>query len=428
MISPGLTIILIYFLLTYILQFVANGLVDLSYVSPYRIYPNSHLAITFVVCFSALLWFLDKPFQHPSPYFFRKLPIKYSAGRFWLSLALAAVSVAGFVGGYSRFRYAPTSAFADQFSLAYLLVLVPIFLKADFLYNAFFINDRSTTNANVDRATSLALMVAAVFSINGISSAFFAMVYVCYLLFGSRFVGAIDHRKQKTGGHGRRVALVATLVCTVILGWSVGEIIKVDGSLESLLEQSTNPDFFRQKFLWVLVRPSSTYYSLLMTINDFFLNLDLDQFENFLIPLKTFLFRLNVVLGKPFVIDRPMISSLDELNEHFLGIIVTPRSSASPGLISTFFLSFPFPFNLIFLFAYAILLTRLFNRLYQNMVIRPNFFGHLLFCWIVLFFFESPFAFFTVIGEFNINLGLVLWILFKTSKTGGFLRRRPIPA
>ena len=87
--------------------------------------------------------------------------------------------------------------------------------------------------------------------------------------------------------------------------------------------------------------------------------------ENLSIVKNSFLYRANILFGKPFQITKPEISSYARkaLVQFSDFGPVNPRGGSSPGLLATFFMSFPLVFAFPFLFVFLVILSNFTNYL-----------------------------------------------------------------
>src|SRR5581483_2674899 len=92
-----------------------------------------------------------------------------------------------------------------------------------------------------------------------------------------------------------------------------------------------------------------------------------DEVSVLVFPARTFLFRLDLLLGGVMKIQKPEISSIAQLNYQLMapGQIVE-RAGAAPGLLASFVYVFPFPFNVVLCAFYLRWVSRMIDVLLEH--------------------------------------------------------------
>ncbi len=415
MISPGLKVVLAYLLITYLLPCLYNTFFDLASISSYHVYPVHGWALTFVLAFSLLLIFYDRRHQYSKPtppLEATSLPI--AKLRFFISIGCCLGAVLGYVGGLSDFRYASDSAFAGRSILVYLLAIIPNLLKFDFLYLIFFHANRDRHDARLNALTRIFVCGAFLFSINGTASALYSILYLFYAFAPNAFVKQLTKSTSRRKLFATLLVVLSIAVVTVALSWILGETIKRGGDFENTKVIAFDATFLAWFFHWVMERCSSSYFSLLMVLDQHLLQINLEPLKNLYIPFQAIIYRLNILFGQPFFIMKPEISSICRLNYLLTTIQVAEREGTSPGLIGGFILCFPFPLSIITLVVYSASVIKLLNSFIGLMPRVPNLIGLVLIAWFFLPFFESPIDLLILIDDTNVTILLTLtFVYFK---------------
>src|SRR5262249_39188791 len=99
---------------------------------------------------------------------------------------------------------------------------------------------------------------------------------------------------------------------------------------------------------YLVERVSIFYYSFQLTVSTAFSQLRHAEPLAIYYPLRTLLFRLDLLLGHPFGVVKPEVGSLMALNYNLLvAVPFGSRPGSSPGIIGSFCYILPFPLNIV---------------------------------------------------------------------------------
>ncbi len=420
MVSPGLAVIWIYLGFTYGLPWIYNTLFNLQDFSGYRIYPLHGWAIVFVLVFALSLLLFDKTKSAPQRTM-ENSELFLSKRRKWrlpVAMLCFSIAMAGYFLGMNGFRYAEDSGFAGAGWLIFPYATLPTLLRFDFFYQLF-LRRRGTHQEEWD-PLAIRLLIAGTFvlTINGTWGSAFALVYCFFAVSPRTFKQFFTKSDLSYRKKVRLILIPLGLVSLVGVAWIYGETVKRHVSFEAVISQITDPNYTQVAVLSWMERFSSSYYSLLMGLNNHLLQFDLQPFENLVLPFRAFVYRLDVLAGQPFSVLRPELSNLCRLNYELISLLPRAREGTSPGLITSFLLCFPFPLNLIVLMFYSVGLMKVINLLVRNMVRVPNIFGLCLIMWFCLTLFASPIDFLLVVDDGAVEFGLFLWLYLRLRSLG----------
>ena len=223
---------------------------------------------------------------------------------------------------------------------------------------------------------------------------------------------------------------IATALCLagliILASWVLGESIKTSSggesrtSSETFDERVAYKDSFLQNYsIYLIERISIYYYSFLFTESTSRTVLNNCEPTPLVYPLRTFLFRLEVLYGGLLDRHRPSIGSMSRLNYQLLSTDPTSeREGSSLGVLAAFRYVSPPPLAMLLTVAYLVAASRLIDAVFPNPVGRRlSLVGSLLMVAFLHGIFQSPFDLLMVFDEGLILIGLLLVIALNSAKT-----------
>jgi hypothetical protein len=186
------------------------------------------------------------------------------------------------------------------------------------------------------------------------------------------------------------------------IAWFSGETIKASSTGDvtlvaaaaSVADRVRSDDRFLENYLYYFISSiSSYYYSFLFTVEAPRNELRYESVSPLLLPIETFMFRLDYLLGGLYEVERPAVGSLSQWNY----VVMTSdeqssRVGTSPGVLASFIYVFGFPLNVLLCAVYLHWVSKATNLLvarHRSAVFSEC--GVLLFLLFVYDVFQSPF-------------------------------------
>lgn len=245
----------------------------------------------------------------------------------------------------------------------------------------------------------------------GIASMWVALLAMWHALAPglARRVLLVERSEGRTKGLTMPLGRVSIFVAIFLLAWYCGALIKMSSGRAELdellnkdpaelvglgvfaLEQYEN--LGAQGLSYLLGRASIYYYSWTFTAATAWEELNRDGWV-LGTPVKTFLFRLDVVLGGLIGIERPNTTSIMRLNYELLAeepLSLSHRAGTAPGLLGAFNYAFPFPLNIVLCALFLRWWCRQFDTLFVQHRKPMTWFGVLVAFVMLQGLFQSPF-------------------------------------
>lgn len=408
--TNGERVITAYFIIAYLVPMVGNLLFPDKIETIYQISPLSFYSVVLLVATYVLFIVASrsKSTWRP-PVRLQRLALRIARLYRRLRLTIAIVSVPlswqYFVRGMNSYRYAAEGeGISDLGSLLLLVVNVINVLATVDLMHAMLSKPAEVRNWRTDLGSVL-FGFALVLSANGTASMFQTLFFLLYATFPRLSYALLFVRR----GQYQLIALiksglsVALLVLLVLAAWIVGEGIKVSSSRRvSSVDAVTDVanETIRQAGFWsdypyyFLSTNSIYYYSLLFVAQSERGELNYEGVAPVVLPLKTFLFRLDYILGRPLEILRPEPGTVSRVNYLLLTALPSPlqnpRAGSSPGLVAAFVYAFPFPISIVAAAWYLFVVARILDRFIAPLD-RLSLFGVFLAVSCLHGIFQSPF-------------------------------------
>jgi hypothetical protein len=206
-------------------------------------------------------------------------------------------------------------------------------------------------------------------SINGLGTALFALFYVTILVSPQVMLGILFFSDDVSAASGnrtvvrRRVGVFAGAVIVCILLVNVAQPLFERG----LVAKSGN-DALADRALafneytgteYLINRHSVHMSQALASIDDGW------SPDNLMIVPAAFAYRFDVLLGRPYALRKPVISSYSRqaLVQFANFLNVNPRGGSSPGILATFSMSFPLPVALLMTALFLLIVAKYLNYL-----------------------------------------------------------------
>lgn len=211
------------------------------------------------------------------------------------------------------------------------------------------------------------------------------------------------------------IILMPILILLLWFGWLYGNSVKMNVSFSEVTSWSETIFSNSLDVLKYLVfRYSPDYYSLRFALENYAYQSDFNVIsEHFLEPIRTALFRFDVLTGGFFDIPRPEYGSLSRINlTQIAAHSFSDREGTSPGPITGFLYCFPFPFNFLFFFFYLLLMLKFFEIIFKIINKKINVIGLLFFTYFMRIFFMSPLDILTIFDTSAIYLVVFIFIYY----------------
>lgn len=382
-----LILLITYFLVTYVIQDVLYKFVKIDTIlfrheSPggsYYISITLLLLLTFVVLRYRDLNFIRTIFLKISnlvyPLYYRLWvkPLKLHVWVFFL------LSIDWFRSSLTTYRYEDVNI-SDNLSITLLLVVIYKFLFFLEIWKELVV--LYLKGESVIKHKYL-ILVSMILTLTGTTSVLMLVIISVVIVF-PKAVKMLAATKLTARKVLRFFLLVFILPWLLVYGFHVGVNIKNKENLTFEQRFSTTKNVDRIKN-FLIVRFSTTFYvHTVFSETDYSDNID--HFENLTIPFQNALFRLNVLLGSPFDIDKPNYARVSQLNyKEMLLAQKDSRSGASTGLFPGFAYVFPYWLAIVVSIFYLAALVSLFD-----FISKPSWFLALASLLFLLEFFKSP--------------------------------------
>jgi len=366
----GHRLVIFYFVVTYAWPWVGNVLLGDQLLSPFRQAPLTLYAVGLVAgTFLLYTLFSRSVFLVP-----RRAPSRPKMSR-WLATAgrtysryrlvpaLAALWLASmyYATGLNSFRYSVLPLSEVGSPLLFVTNLVMTAVGVD-LFVMMFLRNPADARPLRRVIEDLILSVSYLLSTNGAMAVVVGLsALLCSI--GPKSFSAIvfSTRNLFSLTSTRRLGMATvTIVLLFTTGWLTNEGIKaasggkadvVDAAVEAAQRVVSRDGWAILYIDYITSRTSVYYYSLLFSATDPDAEVAaVAELTPALLPLRNLAFRADFVLGQPFGIPRPEVTSMRRVNWLVLAEnpAILPRAGASPGLIASFNYAMPLPLNVVF--------------------------------------------------------------------------------
>jgi hypothetical protein len=424
--------------LLYLMPLIGHWLVP-DAPSPYKQYDPSMMTLLQLAAIYGLFAVLDA--AH-----FRLFPAMGTAGlvavvakvsdvyqRVRLFIAMAAVlfGIAGMIWGLNSYRYSAEGIselpVLERVVIIALMIL-NLVLTVDMFYWMFVAPVERTRVFSRRYWEHLFISIGFVVITNGIFSLMQAVMALFFTLRPELFHQLLFAPRDATWAKVlfRTTASAAVLVIAMSLSWYFGSIVKLSTSRStadlfnetdrlSIAGITDQGSVSRSIGLYLLERTSIFYYSYVFTIEAPESERPYSALEVLEIPIQTFLFRVDFLMGRMFDVQKPDPGAVSRMNYQLLTAgDIRAREGSAPGIFASANYVFPFPFNMIVSALYLVWISRTINTLLQNhSTERLSLFGVLVLPVLFPTVFFSPLDFLTVFDEGFLYLlmmaPLVVW-------------------
>jgi hypothetical protein len=403
----GVRLIALYFSVVYLFPLAGNWLLGDAVISSYLLYPLGWapvivLAATYLLFRLLVLGFPIQPRPHLSlrTRVFSWCRRTYGRFRIYIGLISLIVAVVSLVQGLTSFRYADEAIFSRDTVLLPLLMVLYSACTADMFY-FMFVRDQSRPQGRRRRVEHFLIAGALVVAASGIAMLLLSLCALTYAISPKRFMTIAFAPPGDL--RIRRLLLALPLFGVIFVGaWFGGTIIKLSsgGDVDAILadpQRVANVAYTHETMAlsvahYVVERTSVFYYALVFATEVPREVLAHTEQNAIQFPLKSFAYRLNLLLGQTFQVERPSIVSMMQLNYLLLTEQPTSeRAGTAPGLLASFLYVFPVPLAItacaVFLWwmAYAL------GDLLSQQGLRLSALGLLLALQFLIGLFSSPF-------------------------------------
>ena len=253
------------------------------------------------------------------------------------------------------------------------------------------------------------LLINVIGGINGFGSALFALLTVLLIIFPKIILSLIFSKFIKFSF--KKIIIYLLLISPIIF-----LIILPLSNLAFVSKSGKNIDYESQvadhATLDYLINRHSVHMSQTLSAID-----DGPNIENLMIIKNSFKYRLNVLLGKPFDIVKPEISSYSrQALVQFVEVKLHPTGGSSPGVLASYFMTFPLLSLYPLLIFHFLIIIMFMNYLLYS---QPQF--SLIGCFVLSYFFlgiplSSPFDIFTPGPQMIILITIIFMSLRREKK------------
>lgn len=334
----GNRFIIAYFVLTYLIQIVFFYTHELGYEifnkGEFDLASWVYLLIIFLTSYGYISLNIRPflAFEKLLAYLYKNLWLKLRF--FWVGLFFV-LSLGFLLNNLGDYRYNEDSLSAQGSFLIYFTILLKYLFYGDLL---FYVLKSMLDNDIIKIPSKWFIIAAQIFSSTGTTSAMFAVVFLLivsfpkrsFMLFKSDLFSAFNLRQMASF-----LLIGFVFIGVVYLAFGYGKSIK-NGQTFSLTEskiESSESD-------WLIQRFSTTVYGHSYLVEDY----EVEKYSrNWSIPWDNFWFRIQVLSGVDFGIEKPQYPTINNLNAIVLnrGVFVGDKTGASPGVFPGFMYLFP---------------------------------------------------------------------------------------
>lgn len=199
---------------------------------------------------------------------------------------------------------------------------------------------------------------------NGLGSALFALFFLIILVFPKvalPIMFKLDNTNRKKSKYTKLKKFLALIFTVLIISALIQPLLLRGITAKSGIENDFEGHVLAHtSFNYLINRHSVHMAQALASLED-----GADP-NNLSIVKNAFLYRIDVLLGKPFGINKPEISSYSRkaLLQFSNFDRINDRGGSSPGLLAAFFMSFPLVFAFPFLTIFLLLISNFINYLF----------------------------------------------------------------
>ena len=438
--SFGLSVVSMYFLFYYFLPMF--GLAILGDESPtiYMIYPMTiYSNVLLFGTFLTYLYLLTKPpVRIPIPILktiilstARKVGVVYSQFRLIFALVFVVMAAIFASSGMSDYRTISGGMSQRVSWLGWATIIMNMIAALDLFYCVFVRAEELKRIISIGtrpysfllsrtRIETILLAIAIMLSANGAASLIASSVFLVFSFSPLKVHGFIFSREKKSvqdimsSGY-RIITAILIFAAIFIFAWSVGEMIKHQRAGGEGVVSAVEIIFSKEFVSYLVVSISNHYYSLTFLGSSLVGQYELFGISSLNMPLSSFLYRIDMILGGVLDVGRPAIESFTRLNfiELTQGRINDARQGTSAGVIATFSYAFIFPLNMIFCAIYLVWVSNLVDRLLvvhheKKLTLVGSFVLTILY---LVIFFQSPLDMLIIVD----NVVITAFILYVIS-------------
>lgn len=419
-----------YFGIVYIFPIIGNWWLGDSIISSYAIYPLTPTAVaTLAATYILFRIFVRVAPRAPRPVgitldsHIKRLHAWYRHYRILVGLIAVLLAIANLSAGLTSFRYAQEGIASRESALLPMMMVLYAIASADLFY-FMFVRDRDAPQGARRRFEHLMLALSLVIAANGIAMLLLSLCTLAYAMSPKTFhQAAFVQGGPALASNLKRILIAVPVFCLVfVVAWYAGNVIKLSSSdsMESLWADPTrvasvaftHDSVAESLAAYAVERPSVFYYAFLYTENVPWIDLGNGTWSAIVFPLQTMLYRLNLITGRSFDIERPTVTSIMQLN-YLLTThgTTTERGGTSPGLIAAFTYVLPRPLNILACVAYLWWLCMALGDLVGRNQERLSLLGEVLALQFLVGFFSSPFDWLILVDNEVLYLALLLLLL-----------------
>lgn len=435
--TPGAKIVTMYFFLSYFVPMVGYYFFQQHITSIYKQTPLTLYSMFFIISLYVvfvMLTYLRLP-RLPSLNIDSLVERLYKLGRIYIRLRLPfaiisiVVSILSFLLGENASRYETPNILQMASPLVIPMLTIRAIVTADLFYTIFVRQQDNVKIVSRHSIETILLALSLTISTEGTVSTLTALVAMFFALFPGIFqrMVFINRNSDPLKDAIRSFFLGLSLLIIFFSAVEIGSWIKASPNQQTTIEignpfneltRTVSDTESAKNFTYRIIEAQAIdYHSYLFTLKSSYNELRQGEISPIIHPLRTLVYRFDVLTGNLLNISRSEPQSISQHNYFTLTTepIKSHRQGSSPGLLGSFNYMFPLPLNFIMCIAYLLWLVHILNSgLYKSRGKSLSFFG----CLIILeaflvVFFQSPFDLVNVIDNAAIYVILIVCILIS---------------
>jgi hypothetical protein len=329
---------------------------------------------------------------------------------FVIYAALLGIAAYGYSTGLSGWRYSSEPLSSGLSANTIFFIGMPPIVEF-FAFREIFFSPLPAGKITYFRIRLLLLAITCFFLASGVGPMLLAGIVVIFGLFPRAFrVLLFDEsvrRNPVSGSWGKATSFFVVGFILAASALILGEMIKNDTSISDVLAYYENLPL-SEFFIYLLGRFSTAYVSLLNSLDSSQELLTTFTMERVLIPFKSFLFRIDTLMGGAFGVARPDPGSLMRFNyENISALPINAREGTSPGLFAAFSQALPAPVSIFGLFLYVIMVASVIKKVGKKLPNKLSWVGCIGLLYFFMAFFSSPLDLMLIVDQTTISVVLL---------------------
>ena len=355
-ITNGDKVVFIFILFSYIFPYFFNLIFFDNVITTYKVTKPGLMEGGYLLALLLAYLLLKIPFKMTQinnipirlPFFvlFRQFLLKRNL---FLILILAILPL-WFLLDLGTYRYSSVeNPISKQSPVLYLFIFSHIIIYTYFFWRIFF---SITSENNRFLFTDLFFSVFCFLTISGTFAALMAVIFFLFTFFPENFkkfiLTSAKASSDRAASFLRFIFVCFFFSFALIAAITLGSVLAKSGNLENVLADWMDSEFYLPFLYYLGERISVHYYSFSFTITDEYRT----YFHNPMLILNTLVdtlkFRIDVLAGGIFSVDKPEISSVSQINFLLTSNALREGEGTAPGLLASMNYILPLPLALFF--------------------------------------------------------------------------------